>query len=220
MKKLLSFITILFCIVEVTFSEAPELKNMMPNSWQKLTKLTVQEESDFLASDQIKNDTKNLKSESWTTANFVPVETRVYKESANGIEFYRVLYCNQKMSDFLSAEYKDITMTKDEYAKLEHSSILQNVYFGKKNNELIKFKTLQYRTYGIAEGNMETKGCEYFVFNDLFIKELNSKEIGFFITEVSTGYQIYHKDNTVTIEYTKLKTLNTAITIIKLIKTT
>ena len=47
MKKLL---TVLFLITSVTmlYAEAPELKNMMPNSWQKVTRLTEQEEAEFL----------------------------------------------------------------------------------------------------------------------------------------------------------------------------
>ena len=47
MKKLL---TVLFLITSATmlYAEAPELKNMMPNSWQKVTRLTEQEEAEFL----------------------------------------------------------------------------------------------------------------------------------------------------------------------------
>ena len=50
MKKLL---TVLFLITSVTmlYAEAPELKNMMPNSWQKVTRLTEQEEAEFLRKD-------------------------------------------------------------------------------------------------------------------------------------------------------------------------
>ena len=50
MKKLL---TVLFLITSATmlYAEAPELKNMMPNSWQKVTRLTEQEEAEFLRKD-------------------------------------------------------------------------------------------------------------------------------------------------------------------------
>ena len=47
MKKLL---TVLLLVISTTmlYAEAPELKNMMPNSWQKVTRLTEQEEAEFL----------------------------------------------------------------------------------------------------------------------------------------------------------------------------
>ena len=59
MKKILSLITILFCTVHFSFSEAPELKNMMPNSWQKLTRLSTQEELVFFNQQQVMHDIEN-----------------------------------------------------------------------------------------------------------------------------------------------------------------
>ena len=53
MKKLLPLI-LLFTIIGSLYAEAPELKNMMPNSWQKLTRLTVDEEKEFLEKVDIK----------------------------------------------------------------------------------------------------------------------------------------------------------------------
>ena len=44
MKKLLA-VLLLIAIVTMLYGEAPELKNMMPNSWQKVTRLTEQEEA-------------------------------------------------------------------------------------------------------------------------------------------------------------------------------
>ena len=51
MKKLLTTI-ILLTIIATLHAEAPELKNMMPNSWQKLTRLSEEEEKEFLAKDK------------------------------------------------------------------------------------------------------------------------------------------------------------------------
>lgn len=53
MKKLLTTI-ILLTIIATLHAQAPELKNMMPNSWQKLTRLTVDEEKEFLEKVDIK----------------------------------------------------------------------------------------------------------------------------------------------------------------------
>ena len=47
MKKLLTTI-ILLTIIATLHAEAPELKNMMQNSWQKLTRLSEEEEKEFL----------------------------------------------------------------------------------------------------------------------------------------------------------------------------
>lgn len=41
MKKYIITAMILFCGTAL-FAQAPELKNMMPNSWQKLTRLSEQ----------------------------------------------------------------------------------------------------------------------------------------------------------------------------------
>ena len=53
MKKLLPLI-LLFTIIGSLYAEAPELKNMMPNSWQKLTRLEAEEEKEFLEKVDIK----------------------------------------------------------------------------------------------------------------------------------------------------------------------
>ncbi len=44
MKRALSVFTVLFCIFQISFTEAHELKNMIPNSWHKLTRLSSTEE--------------------------------------------------------------------------------------------------------------------------------------------------------------------------------
>ena len=60
MKKVLSIITILFSIVYIVFAESPELKNMMPNSWQKLTRLSEKEEKIFFQKDEVKTSIKSI----------------------------------------------------------------------------------------------------------------------------------------------------------------
>ena len=47
MKKYIITAMILF-LGTALFAQAPELKNMIPNSWQKLTRLSEQEEKEFL----------------------------------------------------------------------------------------------------------------------------------------------------------------------------
>lgn len=205
MKKILLTIGCLFIFTTVTFAQAPELKNMMPNSWEKLTRLSEQEEKEFLKQQQVITDIENVKSDSWASSKYIINEKRVYKETANNVEFYRVLTCNYDMSEFLNAEYKDTTVTNENYDKYIHQRIQQTIYAKQKSKELTKIRTLEYKVYGVAEGNMETDGCEYFEFYDFFIKELNKNEIGFFITEASIGYQITRKDNMIICDYSKTK---------------
>lgn len=45
MKKIFILMTLAgFLVCAAAFAEAPELKNMMPNSWKKLTRLSEAEE--------------------------------------------------------------------------------------------------------------------------------------------------------------------------------
>lgn len=205
MKKILSVITVLFIILQTAFTQAPELKNMMPNSWHKLTRLSNQEEKDFFIQQKIMYDIENVKSESWTVQKYHIEEKRVYKEIVNNIEFYRVLTCNQKMSDFLEEDYNDKIVSEDYYNKFRTYRIQQTIYIKHKSNDLIKLKVLEYRVYGVADGNMETESCEYFIFNDVLIKPLNKNEIGFFIIEVGIGYQRKNIEHKCEMNYTKLK---------------
>ncbi len=205
MKKLLSIFTVLFCILQLSYTEAPELKNMMPNSWQKLTRFSIQEESDFLKKQQVMHDIENVKSDSWASPEYIIAEKRVYKEIVNNIEFYRVLTCNQRMTEFFEADYNDKSVSEDYYENFRTRRIQQTIYARPKAKDIIKISALEYRVYGIAEGNMETEGCEYFIFNDVLIKALNKNEIGFFFTEVGIGYQRKNIENKCELNYTKIK---------------
>ena len=204
MKRLITFVSIVVMGLSV-FAQAPELKNIMPNSWEKLARLSEQEEKEFLNQQQVINDIENIKSESWAAPEYIINEKRVYKEIANNVEFYRVLTCNYDMTDFLNAEYKDTSVSKDDYEKYMHQRIQQTIYVKQKGKEISKIWDLEYKVYGIAEGNMETEGCEYFVFYDFLIKELNKNEIGFFITEANIGYKRHTEPNKFYIEYAKTK---------------
>ena len=87
MKKLLPLI-LLFTIIGSLYAEAPELKNMMPNSWQKLTRLSEEEEKEFLAKEEVISDVEQFKSDSWASPEYIIQERRVYKEIVNNIEFF------------------------------------------------------------------------------------------------------------------------------------
>lgn len=204
MKKLL-FTTFFLCLLQTLFAQAPELKNIMPNSWDKLTRLSEQEEKEFLNLSQVKNDIENVESRVCGNTQFDIKEVRVYKETANNIVFYRVLACNQNMDDFFKEEYKDATIPQATYDDYTHKRIQQTVYVKTKSKKIEKILSREYKVYGIADGNMETDGCDYFVFHDFFIKELNKNEIGFFMTEASIGYDVKRKNQSIVCSYSKIK---------------
>lgn len=205
MKKTVLTIAAVLLLAATAFAAAPELRNVMPNSWEKLTRLPAEEEKEFLSRQQVKKDIEGIKSGSWGVPEYTIKEKRVYKEKANDVEFYRVLACNQNMADFLAAEYRDGAMAKTEYDSFIKCSLQQTVYAKQEAREIYKVCSLEYRGYGITEGNMESSGGSYFLFYDFLIKELNKNEIGFFMTETSIGYRAELKNNNVIIDYCKEK---------------
>lgn len=184
MKKLLPLI-LLFTIIGSLYAEAPELKNMMPNSWQKLTRLSEEEEKEFLAKEEVISDVEQFKSDSWASPEYIIQERRVYKEIVNNIEFFRVLVCNQNMIDVFDSTYCDKVLSKESFSNFKYHRVQQIVYAKDKFKDIYKIKELEYKVYGAT-----TDGWGYFIFNDIMIKPLNEKEIGFFITEVGVSFSV------------------------------
>lgn len=184
MKKLLTTI-ILLTIIATLHAQAPELKNMMPNSWQKLTRLSEEEEKEFLAKEEVISDIEQFKSDSWASPEYIIQERRVYKEIVNNIEFFRVLVCNQNMIDVFDSTYCDKVLSKESFSNFKYHRVQQIVYAKDKFKDIYKIKELEYKVYGAT-----TDGWGYFIFNDIMIKPLNEKEIGFFITEVGVSFSV------------------------------
>ena len=184
MKKLLTTI-ILLTIIATLHAQAPELKNMMPNSWQKLTRLSEEEEKEFLAKEEVISDIEQFKSDSWASPEYIIQEKRVYKEIVNNIEFFRVLVCNQNMNDFFASTYCDRILSIESFSNFKYHRVQQIVYAKDKFKDIYKIKELEYKVYGAT-----TDGWGYFIFNDIMIKPLNEKEIGFFITEVGVSFSV------------------------------
>ena len=115
----------------VAFAQSPELKNMMPNSWEKLTRLTEIEENTFLENDNIKTAVqKNIKENFRNTDN---MNYSVYQEEVNGIQFYRVLICNRDFEKIANKEYKNTIINQYEYEQMQLPLILQIIFLkGKK----------------------------------------------------------------------------------------
>ena len=182
------------------FAEAPELKNMMPNSWKKLTRLSEAEEKAFFQNWTVRSEIQKWTVEEFSRKKYNKVNIRVYSETDSGLEFYRVLICNDDFRNFLNTEYRNTTMTQEECDRFRSTRLLQIVFMKDRENNMRNIKVLLYRDHGASNSKWEG-----FRFNDLMIKPLNDAEIGFFVTEVSTGFYLEGEGDNVDIIYGKKK---------------
>lgn len=184
MKKLLTTI-ILLTIIATLHAQAPELKNMMPNSWQKLTRLSSAEEKDFFHKAEVRTAIQSINNSFFSETKIEEKYYQVFAETNCGIEFYRFLISDTPLEEGYTREYKNKTLTEEECSKMqeEKECIWQIVFLKNKKNELQRILIRSYAAYWVSQGEWE--GYE---FNDLMIKPLNEKEIGFFITEVRVAF--------------------------------
>lgn len=184
MKKLLPLI-LLFTIIGTLYAEAPELKNMMPNSWQKLTRLEAEEEKEFLKQESILTEIIALQKSEFEGYKLEEINIQVFTETNLKLDFFRVLMCVSPLEAVYNVEYKNRILTEEERTKMiyDESCIWQLVFMKDKKNKLHNFLIRSYAAYWVSQGEWE--GYE---FNDLMIKPLNDKEIGFFITEVRVAF--------------------------------
>ena len=171
MKKVLSIITILFSIVYIVFAESPELKNMMPNSWQKLTRLSEKEEKIFFQKDEVKTSIKSIDDSFFTKTKVEDKYYQVFMETNCGIEFYRFLISDTPLEEGYTREYKNKTLTEEECSKMqeEKECIWQIVFVKNKKNELHSILVRPYAKYWVSQGEWEG-----YKFNDLMIIYINS----------------------------------------------
>ena len=184
MKKLLTTI-ILLTIIATLHAQAPELKNMMPNSWQKLTRLSSAEEKDFFHKAEVRTAIQSINNSFFSETKIEEKYYQVFAETNCGIEFYRFLISDTPLEEGYTREYKNKTLTEEECSKMqeEKECIWQIIFLKNKKNELQRILIRSYAAYWVSQGEWE--GYE---FNDLMIKPLNEKEIGFFITEVRVAF--------------------------------
>lgn len=173
----------------VTFAQAPELKNMMPNSWEKLTRLSEQEEKTLFADETVKEDIK-IREDYYARKNNKEIDIRAYSEVCGGLNFYRILYCNENLDSYLNSEYKNCTITQKEYSDLQDIVILQGLFIKEKNNKLRFIGGTTFHEYWVSQGEWEG-----FNFSDIMIKQLNKQEIAFFVTEAKVSFKIDRINN-------------------------
>jgi len=185
MKQPLSVVTIFLCTFQIIFAQAPELKNMMPNSWQKLTRLSGQEEKEFFEKDEVQDAILSIDNSFFRKKKIEEMHYQIFTETNCGLQFYRFLISVSPLESIYTTEYKNKTISKEECFKMqgEENCIWQIVFLKNKNTILQKILIRSYSQYWVSQGEWEG-----YHFNDLMIKPLNKNEIGFFITEVSVAF--------------------------------
>jgi hypothetical protein len=95
-------ITLFFASILPLHAEAPELRNVMPNSWKKLIRLSPEEIEDnkslLKETGEIVLYKRNVGS-----INFAPDYFFVYKQSAGTDWFYRIIYTDSPVPNFMSS---------------------------------------------------------------------------------------------------------------------
>jgi len=200
MKKYIIIAMILF-LGTTLFAQAPELKNMMPNSWQKLTRLSEREKKEFFEKDEVREAILSIDNSFFRKKKIEEMHYQVFTETNCGLQFYRFLISVSPLESIYTTEYKNKTISKEECFKMqgEENCIWQIVFLKNKNTVLQKILIRSYSQYWVSQGEWEG-----YHFNDLMIKPLNKNEIGFFITEVSVAFTADRKkinENIVPITY-------------------
>ena len=182
-----------FLLCAAAFAEAPELKNMMPNSWKKFMRLSEAEERAFVSQGEGKKIMDEFKKENYRKNFF---DFRIYRETVCGIDFYRLLICSGKFETFLAQTYGDKLLGDDresaEYAKFDEMAYTktgQIVFVRGKDNAWKEICNMPIREHNVIEP-ISTPWTDGFVFYDLMIRKLNEREIVFFTTKAGIEIRV------------------------------
>jgi hypothetical protein len=107
MNKLAAALCAALAVPCMLCAEAPELKNVMPNSWQKITRLPISEERVFLADNDTLIETmlraasdSIFISETFNRETYARQDVRVYRERAGDDIFYRIIIAEDERADY------------------------------------------------------------------------------------------------------------------------
>ena len=175
MKKLL---TVLFLITSVTmlYAEAPELKNMMPNNWQKVTRLTEQEEAEFLRKLDLR---KHFGDGDYVDYKYriLDTYTQIYREKYNSLEIYRVLSSEVPIEEALQITVTDGVYTDEEKELFLKRPAITEIDF-LKDGDIYKY--IASIEYGAVYGRAPSFAYNY---ENIMYRAKNSEDVGVFITE-------------------------------------
>ena len=186
MKKLL---TVLFLITSVTmlYAEAPELKNMMPNSWQKVTRLTEQEEAEFLRKVDLKKYFSDSNYAYYKQGNVLldkeKVYTQIYREKCNSLEIYRVLSSEVPVEEALQITITDGVYTDEEKELFLKKPAISEIDFLKDGDT---YKYIASIEYGAVHDWMPGFSYNY---ENIMYRAKNAEDVGVFITD---GLTLFH----------------------------
>jgi hypothetical protein len=113
--RIVKTIALIFWLSGALYAQAPELRNVMPNSWKKLTKLPVVEEAEFLKenSSLVRLLFKEFHMDSGYVTKKGPggyIESVrleypvMYRQRVGLDEFYRILFSPEVKPDFMSED--------------------------------------------------------------------------------------------------------------------
>ena len=148
MKQPLSVVTIFLCTFQIIFAQAPELKNMMPNSWQKLTRLSAQEEKSFFEKDEVRDAILSIDNYFFRKKKIEEMNYQVFTETNCGLRFYRFLISVSPLETIYNAEYKNKTIntvfgrsyfckTRKMFYKIFVSDHIRSIGFLRENGKAI-----------------------------------------------------------------------------------
>ena len=182
MKKLLSLL-LLAIMASTLQAQAPELKNMMPNSWQKLSRLEAEEEREFLEEVDIEKyytfenyGNELIKSEK--------IYTQIYKEKCNDLEIYRILSSTVTIEEALQVTVTDGTYTDEEKDKILDRAAISEIDFLREGNEYTYIASTK---YGFTAGFQKGFGHEY---GNIMYRAKSTDEVGVFITVGTSRFDI------------------------------
>lgn len=197
MKKTIIMLCAAVMLAGAIFAEASELKNIMPNSWKKLARLSEAEERAFVSQGEGKKSMDDYKKENYRKNSF---DFRVYRETVCGIEFYRLLIWGGELETFFEQTYGDKILgdyESAEYAKFDNEVMrrgaTQIVFVRGKDKAWKEIWNMPIRGHDVIEP-ISTPFTDVLIFNDLMIRKLNEREIGFFTTEASIGITVGNGD--------------------------
>ena len=186
MKKLLA-VLLLIAIVTMLYGEAPELKNMMPNSWQKVTRLTEQEEAEFLRKVDLREYFSDSNYAYYKQGNVLldkeKVYTQIYREKCNSLEIYRVLSSDVPVEEALQITITDGVYTDEEKELFLKKPAISEIDFLKDGDT---YKYIASIEYGAIHDWMPGFSYNY---ENIMYRAKNAEDVGVFITD---GLTLFH----------------------------
>jgi hypothetical protein len=149
------FVLVCCCnLISALYAEAPELQNVMPNSWRKVTKLTVAEEQAFRRDNAAAlSKIKEAMNGFWRGSEIDPrfEHQCIYRQNAGSDTFYRVICTDSVNPQFLSPAVQFW-----QFLVYRNSLVEGGPY--NKIKRLQYYKLAVYNSVDIVEGRERVKG--------------------------------------------------------------